>query len=106
MDDLEFGTRDKRGNWTPTEPLAHAPLFAFPPRPLALLRWLPHYFLPWNLLWAASAIAWWVWIIPDKEVMKTLQWVGAPSESGSTVPRFCAASCARFCKRQTAGRCR
>ena len=59
MDDTQFGTRDKRGNWTPGQPASHAPLFAFPPRPLALLRWLPHYFLPWNLLWAASALAWW-----------------------------------------------
>jgi len=74
MDDLKYGTRNKRGDWTPDEPLVHAPLFAFPPRPLALLKWLPHYFLPWNLLWLASAVAWWVWIVPAKvsvKVMKT-----------------------------------
>ena len=74
MDDLKFGTRNKRGDWTPNEPLVHAPLFAFPPRPLALLKWLPHYFLPWNLLWLASAVAWWVWIVPEKSVMVSLHW--------------------------------
>ena len=74
MDDLKYGTRNKRGDWTPNEPLVHAPLFAFPPRPLALLKWLPHYFLPWNLLWLASAVAWWVWIVPEKSVMVSLHW--------------------------------
>lgn len=74
MDDLNYGTRDKRGNWTPNEKLVHAPLFAFPPKPLALLKWLPSYFLPWNILWALSAVAWWAWIIPEAEVMRTIGW--------------------------------
>ena len=74
MDDLKYGTRNKRGDWTPNEPLVHAPLFAFPPRPAALLKWLPHYFLPWNLLWLASAVAWWVWIVPEKSAMVSLHW--------------------------------
>lgn len=72
MDDLEYGTRDKRGNWTPKEPLHHAPLFTFPPRPLALLKWLPSYFLPWNILWTLSALAWWVWVVPEAAVMQSL----------------------------------
>ena len=59
MDDLTFGTRDKRGNWKPNERLEIAPLFVFPPRPLAFLRWLPGYFLPWNALFAAAAVAYW-----------------------------------------------
>jgi sterol desaturase/sphingolipid hydroxylase (fatty acid hydroxylase superfamily) len=77
MDDTRFGKRDKRGNWAPDAPVGHAPLFAFPPRPLALLRWLPQYFLPWNLLWAASAVAFWVWVVPQKERLQTLSfdWV-------------------------------
>lgn len=74
MDDTKFGTRDKRGNWTPNGALQTAPLFVFPPRPLALLKWLPHYFLPWNLLWAASAVAWWLWIVPQKETLQNLHW--------------------------------
>src|SRR3984957_20759160 len=35
----------------------HRPVFVLPPRPLDFLRWLPGYFLPWNLLFAASAVA-------------------------------------------------
>jgi sterol desaturase/sphingolipid hydroxylase (fatty acid hydroxylase superfamily) len=74
MDDLKFGKRNKRGDWAPTEPAGIAPLFVFPPRPLALLKWLPHYFLPYNLLFAASAVAWWHWVLPEPEVMQTLAW--------------------------------
>ena len=46
MDDLMYGTRNKRGDWSPKEPLRYAPLFTLPPKPKAFLKWLPHYFLP------------------------------------------------------------
>lgn len=72
MDDLNYGKRNKRGDWAPDEPAGTAPLFAFPPRPLALLKWLPHYFLPYNLLFAVLAVAWWHFVLPDVDVMKTL----------------------------------
>jgi sterol desaturase/sphingolipid hydroxylase (fatty acid hydroxylase superfamily) len=74
MDDTTYGTHNKRGDFTPNEPLTPAPIWAFPPRPLAVLKWLPGYFLPWNLLWAASAVAWWVWVVPEKAVMQNLAW--------------------------------
>jgi sterol desaturase/sphingolipid hydroxylase (fatty acid hydroxylase superfamily) len=74
MDDIAIGTRNNRGDWTPNEPAGTAPLFVFPPRPLDLLKWLPHYFLPYNVLFAASAVAWWYWVLPDAEVMKTFAW--------------------------------
>lgn len=78
MDDLKYGTRDKRGNWTPKDPLSHAPLFTFPVRPLALLKWLPSYFLPWNLLWLVTAAVWWAYVVPDAETAKSLGgfWIG------------------------------
>jgi sterol desaturase/sphingolipid hydroxylase (fatty acid hydroxylase superfamily) len=72
MDELAHGTRNKRGDWAPKESAQTAPLFVFPPQPLDLLKWLPHYFLPYNLLFALSAVAWWKWVLPDVEVMKTL----------------------------------
>jgi hypothetical protein len=72
MDDLITGKRNKRGDWTPSGRIELAPLFTLPPRPLALLKWLPHYFLPWNLLFAASALAFWRFIAPPVETMKTL----------------------------------
>ena len=74
MDDLRYGTRNRRGDWTPSEPIGLAPVFTLPPRPLAFLKWLPHYFFPWNLLFALSAVAWWAWIVPPVETMRTLSW--------------------------------
>ncbi|TGT34538.1 sterol desaturase family protein, partial [Mesorhizobium sp. M4B.F.Ca.ET.169.01.1.1] len=39
MDDLQYGTRTKRGDWAPNEQAGTASLFVFPPRPLAVLKW-------------------------------------------------------------------
>ncbi|MCY6383005.1 sterol desaturase family protein [Hoeflea prorocentri] len=74
MDDLEYGARDERGNWTPKQPAATAPLFVFPPRPVQLLKWLPSYFLPYNVIFFVSAILWWVWVVPPLEDMRSLSW--------------------------------
>jgi sterol desaturase/sphingolipid hydroxylase (fatty acid hydroxylase superfamily) len=74
MDDLKYGTRDKRGHWTPNGKLQPAPLLTFPVRPLAILRWLPSYFLPWNLLFALSAVVYARYALPDVETMKTWAW--------------------------------
>ena len=67
MDDLQFGMRNKRGDWAPKARIEVAPIYAMPPKPIALLKWLPHYFLPWNLLFAASALAYWRFIVPSAE---------------------------------------
>ena len=72
MDDLNFGTRNKRGDWAPNKPVNPAPLLSFPPHPLAVLKWLPHYFLPWNALFFAIALAFYAWLTPDIETLKTL----------------------------------
>jgi hypothetical protein len=64
MDDLKYGRRDKRGDYHPNEPAGTAPLFVFPPRPLALLKWLPSYFFPYNVLFFISALVWWNWVGP------------------------------------------
>jgi sterol desaturase/sphingolipid hydroxylase (fatty acid hydroxylase superfamily) len=74
VDDLKYGVRNKRGDWSPSAPAGVAPLFVLPPQPLQFLKWLPHYFLPYNLLFALSAVAWWRWVLPDPVVMKTLAW--------------------------------
>ena len=74
MDDLQYGKRDKRGNWTPDEPAGIAPIWAFPPQVVKVLKWLPSYFFPYDLLWIASALLWWNFVLPDTETMKTLQW--------------------------------
>jgi sterol desaturase/sphingolipid hydroxylase (fatty acid hydroxylase superfamily) len=73
MDDLVVGTRNKRGDWTPNARLEIAPLYKFPISLRALLGWLPGYFLPWNILFAASAVVYWAWVIPPADVLRTLQ---------------------------------
>jgi sterol desaturase/sphingolipid hydroxylase (fatty acid hydroxylase superfamily) len=74
MDDLKYGTRDKRGNWAPNAPAGTAPLFVWPPQPAKLLAWLPHYFFPYNVLFFLSALVWWHWVVPPVEVMQSLAW--------------------------------
>ena len=65
MDDLIHGSRNKRGDWAPHKPASTAPLFIFPPKPLALLKWIPSYFFPFNLIFAASAYLWWMFLLPE-----------------------------------------
>src|ERR1700678_2634613 len=57
VDDLQLGKRNKRGDWARNARIEIAPIYALPPKPIALLKWLPHYFLPWYLLFAASSVA-------------------------------------------------
>lgn len=74
MDDLQYGTKNKRGDFTPKDPLAPAPVFVWPPRPLKFLSWLPHYFLPWNALFFGLGALFWFYATPSKETLATLDW--------------------------------
>ncbi|MFM2356480.1 MAG: hypothetical protein RLZZ528_2216 [Pseudomonadota bacterium] len=74
MDDLKTGTRNKRGDWSPNEPASIAPIWDARPSLTKIVKWLPHYFLPYDVIWMASALAWWFWVLPDVEAMKTLHW--------------------------------
>ena len=77
MDDSSLGTRNKRGDWAPKARLEINPLFTPPSRPMAVLKWLPGYFLPWNLAFMLTAFVTWTWLTPDVETLKTLSpsWV-------------------------------
>jgi sterol desaturase/sphingolipid hydroxylase (fatty acid hydroxylase superfamily) len=72
VDETKTGTRDRRGHWWPKAHAGIAPVFVLPPQPRAFLRWLPSYFLPWNVLFFASAAAFWWLLTPDPETMATL----------------------------------
>ena len=72
MDDSASGTRNKRGDWAPTARLEVNPVFTLPFRPKAVLKWLPGYFLPWNLAFMLTACATWFWLTPDTETLKAL----------------------------------
>jgi sterol desaturase/sphingolipid hydroxylase (fatty acid hydroxylase superfamily) len=72
MDDTQYGTRNKRGDFAPKEHLQIMPLLQFPPQPVKFLKWLPGYFLPWNMLFMALAAVMWFYLTPATETLKTL----------------------------------
>lgn len=74
MDDLQFGKRDKRGDWSPNQALENAPVFVWPWRPIKFLRWLPNYFLPWNALFFMIAAVFWYFLTPARDTLQSLQW--------------------------------
>ncbi len=81
MDDALYGTRDKRGDWKPNKLLAYPPVFVWPAQPLAFLKWLfgyPGYILPWNLLYAAVSVVFWLYLTPSMDTMRSFSagWIG------------------------------
>ena len=54
--------RNAKGEWRPSYPVSYAPLFVWPPRPVALLKWMfnyPGFMWPRNLaLLTVSVISW------------------------------------------------
>ncbi len=75
MDETLYGTRDRRGHYKPKALLKIAPLY--PPRWREIPAWLPSYFLPWNVVFAASAVLYWFLFIPPVETLQTFEpgWV-------------------------------
>ena len=72
MAEADLGTRDARGEWQPGELIQTPPVFVWPPRPLAFLKWLfgfPGYLMPWNLFFVAVAIVSWLFLTPELERM-------------------------------------
>lgn len=74
------GKRDKRGDWSAPEPLTYAPIVEWPPRPLALLKWVfgyPGFFLPWGLFYMAVPALIWFYFTPELAAMKNFEagWV-------------------------------
>jgi sterol desaturase/sphingolipid hydroxylase (fatty acid hydroxylase superfamily) len=58
----EFGTRNARGEWRPPYPVRNAPLFSWPVRVAAILKWTfgyPGFLWPTNLLLLAISAASW-----------------------------------------------
>lgn len=72
MDDLEFGTRDKRGNWKPNERLEIAPFWTGKFNQLG--SFLIDYIWPWNTFHILVTLAYWFWLLPDWETMKVFSW--------------------------------
>lgn len=77
MDDLEFGTRDKRGNWRPKDRLKVGPLLDFPWNARSVLRWIPSFFFPWNAGFFILALLIWGFLTPSRETLQSIDigWV-------------------------------
>jgi sterol desaturase/sphingolipid hydroxylase (fatty acid hydroxylase superfamily) len=72
----DFGIRDTRGEWRPAGVLKPAPIFVWPPQPLAFLKWLfvsGGYLLPWNVFYVALAIVTWSFLTPALPRMATFR---------------------------------
>jgi hypothetical protein len=63
----ESGFRDAKGEWRPSYPVQYAPLFVWPPRPRAAMKWLlgyPGFLWPWNSVYLLITVATWFWLQP------------------------------------------
>ncbi len=75
-DNLVQADKVYTGGWAPPEGVVSPPLFVWPPRPRALLKWLfglPGYFFPWNVFYVGTALLVWTFFIPEMAGMKTLE---------------------------------
>lgn len=79
LDETMLGTRDAKGNWVPDRRCDFGPLFSWPTKPVALVRWfVTGYVLSWQLLFFLVAAAAWFLATPAVETMSTLRpgWIG------------------------------
>jgi sterol desaturase/sphingolipid hydroxylase (fatty acid hydroxylase superfamily) len=77
MDDLLYGTRDKRGDWKPNQSPQVAPFWRRPLDAKELGHFFVDYFWPWNAFHMATALLYWAFVIPDIGTMQDLSWVWA-----------------------------
>ena len=74
MEDILYGKRDKAGYWKPFKAIAYPEVFVWPAMPLAVLKWIPEYLWPWNIVYAVIGILFWTYLSPSLETTKTLSW--------------------------------
>lgn len=73
--------RNEKGEWRPAARIALPPIYAWPPRPLAVARWLlgyPGFLWPMNSLTLSISVVTWCFLTPELAAMTTFQawWVG------------------------------
>ena len=56
----------KEWNWHPDYPVAVSPIFSWPPKPIATLKWFTLYWLPIteSLIYALLAVGVWFFLVP------------------------------------------
>lgn len=76
MSDAIPDTRDNRGDWRPPYVIEVEAPYRWPPQPMAALKWLfafPGYLWPWNCLYLATALATWLFLMPDLATMESFE---------------------------------
>lgn len=70
------GVRVEGRDWRPAARIALPPIYAWPPRPLAVARWLlgfPGFLWPMNSLTLSIAVVTWCFLTPDLAAMKSFE---------------------------------
>ena len=68
--------RDGNGDWRPAERIKLPPIYAWPPRPAAITKWMfgfPGYLWPMNSLTLGITLATWFFLTPELAAMKTFE---------------------------------
>ena len=73
MDDLQFGSRNKRGDWAPAQALETSWLGTLP-SPSRLAGWVTGYLWPWNLFFVALAGLIYAFVVPDAATLQGFSW--------------------------------
>ena len=76
MEDIDFGKRDKRGNWKPNYKVTPNPKYIVPFEPLKLLKHIVGwngYIFPWAFIWASVAVIFWFFFTPPLEQMRNFE---------------------------------
>ncbi|NKB78120.1 MAG: sterol desaturase family protein [Gammaproteobacteria bacterium] len=81
MAEQSMNDRDARGGWRPAENIKLPPIYAWPLRPLAIIKWFvgfPGYLWPFNALVLLIAVFTWTFLTPGLGQMKALEfwWIG------------------------------
>ncbi len=76
-----LGFRNARGEWKPPYAIQYAPIFQWPPRPLAVLKWFlsyPGFLWPWNSIYLLVTVLCWRYLQPDLARCAQLRadWIG------------------------------
>ena len=77
QEDLNISEKpmNSRWNWHPDLPIPTSPVFVWPPRPVAALKWLASYWLAISSIVLEFLLAWLVYALlqPALETMQTLE---------------------------------
>ncbi len=73
--------RNAKGEWQPPYPVKYAPLCEWPPRPVAVLKWLlsyPGFLWPWNSVYLLITVVSWFYLQPvlSRCVEFKANWIG------------------------------